>query len=264
MTDCEAAMLLPEQITKPWAGNDLGLGIGESIEFGDHVEFSYNDGRDGSDEEFPIMSKFISTSEWLSIQVHPNDEQARKLEGLNRGKFEAWYIMKTPPAGGKIICGPIVARDEYTCRTVRPGDVVFIEPGTIHAIGPDILLWEIQQNCNITYRINDWGRDRELHIEKANLVMTDKVAEITRPTFGTIIDNEHFKVTLLELDGPVPMECDGRPMILTNLDHCTKWLHWSSEDHNESITMSKPSTIYLEKNFKGILDGSGTYCITTW
>ena len=264
MANCDAALIIPNKITKPWAGSDLRPGIGESIEFGDNVEFSYNDGRRSDpDEKFPVMSKFISTSDWLSVQVHPNDEQAQKLEGLNRGKFEAWYIMKTPPEGAEIICGPAIG-DDYTRRTVRPGDVVFIEPGTVHAIGPNILLWEIQQNCNITYRIHDWGRDRRLHTEKANLVMTDKVAEIIHPENGIIIDNEHFKVTLLELDGPVPIECDGRPMILTNLCHYHMWLSWENGEFTDSISTKNPSTIYLEKDFKGILDGSGTYCITTW
>ena len=103
-------------------------------------------------KEFPILIKLIDAKKSLSIQVHPDDEYSLEHEG-QYGKTEMWYIIAA----------------EY----VKAGDVVFIEPGTLHAIGSGIMIAEIQQSSNITYRIYDYGRlgadgkPRELHVEKA-------------------------------------------------------------------------------------------------
>lgn len=134
----------------------------------------------------PLLAKFLDAADWLSVQVHPDDEQARELEGDPRGKTEAWYIVAAQP-GAQLVVGirpgtrrEVVAaairdntlEDLLVYADVAPGDVLFIPAGTIHALGPGLLLYEIQQSSDMTYRLYDWGRmgldgkPRPLHIEK--------------------------------------------------------------------------------------------------
>ncbi len=137
-------------------------------------------------ENFPVLIKFIDAREPLSIQVHPSDEYALREEH-EYGKTEMWYVMDCEP-GAFLYFGVNreIAREEFQQRIenntvlevlnrvdVHPEDVFFIESGTIHAIGAGILICEIQQNSNCTYRVYDYdrrgadGKPRELHVEKA-------------------------------------------------------------------------------------------------
>lgn len=137
-------------------------------------------------ENFPVLIKLIDAKQSLSIQVHPSDEYAQRVEG-EYGKTEMWYIVDCDP-GAQLYFGVEreIDREEFRRRIedgtveevlhaakVHPGDVFFIEAGTIHAIGAGILICEIQQNSNCTYRVYDYGRlgadgkPRELHIDKA-------------------------------------------------------------------------------------------------
>ena len=137
-------------------------------------------------ENFPVLIKFIDAKDPLSIQVHPSDEYALRVEH-EYGKTEMWYVMDCEP-GAFLYFGVNreVTREEFARRIadntvlevlnkvdVHPGDVFFIESGTIHAIGAGILICEIQQNSNCTYRVYDYdrrgadGKPRELHVEKA-------------------------------------------------------------------------------------------------
>lgn len=140
---------------------------------------------EGSDGELPILIKLIDAADRLSVQVHPNNEQAKEWEGQN-GKTEMWYVVEAQP-DAKIIYG--VSRDttkEELASAIREkrveellcsveshkGDVFFVEAGTIHAIGKGNLIAEIQQNSNVTYRLYDYnrvgkdGKERELHVDK--------------------------------------------------------------------------------------------------
>jgi mannose-6-phosphate isomerase len=137
--------------------------------------------------EFPVLVKLIDVNSLASVQVHPDDEQARRLEGFPRGKTEAWYIIdRTPsakffiglapgvtPASFKAAVAAGRARELLAAPEVAAGDCLLVPPGTIHACGDGVLLLEIQQSCDITYRVYDWdrvdekGRRRELHLEKA-------------------------------------------------------------------------------------------------
>ncbi|MEK7369355.1 MAG: type I phosphomannose isomerase catalytic subunit [Planctomycetota bacterium] len=138
--------------------------------------------RERSENRFPILVKLIDTADRLSIQVHPDDAYVRAHEVTGEsGKMEAWYIIHTEP-GAWIIRGlrPGMTRKHLESSlgngnlenclnllSVRPGDVIFIPPGIVHTIGPGIILLEVQQNSNVTYRLYDWGRPRELHVQKA-------------------------------------------------------------------------------------------------
>ena len=137
--------------------------------------------------DLPILVKLIDARQNLSVQVHPNDEQARKLENEKNGKMEVWYVLDAYK-NSKLVYGlnyDISKEDlkksiedksieKYLQKvSVSKNDIFFIKPGTIHAIGAGILLAEIQQNSNITYRLYDYdrtdkkGNKRELHIDKA-------------------------------------------------------------------------------------------------
>lgn len=164
-------------------GEDKGLTLAQYIEkHGKKVLGSNCD----KFENFPILIKLIDAKDNLSVQVHPNNEYAQRVEG-EYGKTEMWYIVDCDP-GAELLYGfkKEISKDEFAQRIadntllevtnsvpVKKGDVFFIEAGTLHAIGKGILIAEIQQNSNTTYRIYDYGRvgkdgkPRELHVEKA-------------------------------------------------------------------------------------------------
>lgn len=171
-------------------------------------------------DQFPLLIKFIDAKEELSIQVHPNDAFALENEG-QYGKTEMWYIVDCEE-GASLYYGfsKEISREEFVKRMedktllevlnkveVQKGDVLFIEPGTIHAIGKGNLIAEIQQNSNVTYRVYDYGRkgpdgrERDLHIEKA-LQVTNRIPIMRRKSFEPhIVSCDYFKVDKIVLDG---------------------------------------------------------------
>jgi mannose-6-phosphate isomerase len=136
---------------------------------------------------FPLLFKYIDASEYLSVQVHPDDAYARAHTGYPYGKTESWYVVHAEP-GAQLVHGwkHATTPDEVAAAVrenrleelleyvpVSPGDVVLVPAGTVHAIGGGIVLGEIQQNSDTTYRLYDWGRvgfdgkPRELHVEES-------------------------------------------------------------------------------------------------
>jgi mannose-6-phosphate isomerase len=141
-----------------------------------------------------LLLKLLLTTEPLSIQVHPDDAFARSI-GLANGKTEAWYILSAIP-GARVAVGLNYPRSATELRTaimdgsianivhwhpVHQGDVIVIPAGTIHAIGAGIVLAEIQQHSDATFRLFDYGRQRELHIENAVAVATAGPRELQSP-----------------------------------------------------------------------------------
>jgi mannose-6-phosphate isomerase len=137
---------------------------------------------------FPLLLKFIDSRQELSVQVHPNDEQAAQLGPGMFGKTEAWVILERDFETSKIYSGlregvtaelfRAALRDKTTPSLLhnfvpQPGDCVFLEAGTVHAIGANILVFEVQQTSDITYRLYDWdridaktGKPRQLHVDE--------------------------------------------------------------------------------------------------
>jgi len=141
--------------------------------------------------EFPLLVKLIDVNAFASVQVHPNDVQAREMEHYPRGKTEAWYVIArsetakfalglVPGTTAESFRAAIESGSAHTMLaspSVAAGDCLFVPPGTVHAAGNGVLLLEVQQSCDITYRVYDWdrvdehGRRRELHVEKALRVL---------------------------------------------------------------------------------------------
>ena len=174
-------------------------------------------------ERFPLLIKLLDCAEWLSLQVHPNDEQAVRLEGAGHfGKTEAWHILEAKP-GAELLGGikpdsssqeireairagkPLLDYMEHL--QVQAGNSMFIPAGMIHALGPGLLLYEIQQTSDITYRVYDWDRPasagRKLHIEQslevANTGLTGKLVPSQHLADGekrTLITGKYFKLEL--------------------------------------------------------------------
>ncbi len=132
-----------------------------------------------ADAHASLLAKFIFTSAKLSVQVHPDDDFARLHEN-SRGKTEMWHILEAQP-GAAVALGfhETITRQQFEEALeqnkveellqwipAKPGDTFFVPAGEVHAIGAGLTLCEIQQNSNITYRLYDYGRARELHLEK--------------------------------------------------------------------------------------------------
>lgn len=178
--------------------------------------------------DFPILIKFIDAAQNLSVQVHPGNRYAL-AEEHQYGKTEMWYVMDAAP-NSFLYYGfkREVSQEEFARRIqedtllevlnavpVQKGDVLFIESGTIHAIGAGILIAEIQQNSNVTYRVYDYGwvgkdgKKRDLHIEKA-LAVTNRVPILrSGRSYPHVADCDYFTVDRLNLDGSVMRKVEG-------------------------------------------------------
>jgi mannose-6-phosphate isomerase len=189
--------------------------------------------------EQPLLVKYLFTSERLSIQVHPDDEQAR-ARGLPCGKSECWTILEAVP-GATLGLGlkREVSADELRAaaldgtieelmdwRAVREGDFFMVPAGTIHAVGAGISLLEFQQNSDVTYRLYDYGRPRELHLDDGvavarrdpypetlaqHLEPSDRRTLVDGPQF-TLVQNDRDALEdrqrwVIPLDGPRAGEC---------------------------------------------------------
>lgn len=181
-------------------------------------------------EDFPLLIKLIDAKENLSIQVHPSDEYALSHEG-QLGKTEMWYILDAEP-GAFLYYGfrrkitpdtfsDAVARNDLpnylNALEVHPGDVIFIPAGTLHAICKGILLAEIQQNSNVTYRVYDYGRigldgkPRALHVQQAKEVTNLCPAADSYPFYGHLAQCKYFTVDLFQ--EPFQGVCDGKSFV---------------------------------------------------
>lgn len=202
----------------PLAGKTLGE-VAE--EYGDTLLGAKTTTRTGT--RFPLLIKLLDCAQWLSLQVHPNNQLAAELEGEGQfGKTEAWHILDAEPearliAGLKpntpseqlaesIRNGSVIDHVQYV--NVKEGDTVFMPAGTLHALGPGLLVYEVQQTSDWTYRVYDWGRPatekRPLHIEKSiRVTRADFTAPITPPpatgdgTGHMLVECEYFTLEML-------------------------------------------------------------------
>ena len=182
---------------------------------------------DAYGEQFPLLIKIIDANDWLSVQVHPDDDLAEKRE-LGNGKTEMWYVMQADPQSDLVMgfnCE--MSRMKYVRvlkdnaietvlnhETANKGDVFYIPAGRVHALGPGIMVAEIQQTSDVTYRIYDWdridlaGMKRELHIPQSlDAVDFDPVENYKTPCNPVlnktvpVVDSPYFTTNVLQLQG---------------------------------------------------------------
>jgi mannose-6-phosphate isomerase len=167
----------------------------------------------------PLLIKVIFAQQKLSVQVHPDDRMAQKY-GDPRGKAECWYALAAEK-GALVACGlkPGVTLEEVrkgiktnmlegslNLLDVTPGEMIFVEAGTVHSIWPGAILLETQQNCDLTYRMYDYGRGRELHVEKSleALRLTTSAGRVPARTLDdrtVLIEEDYFRVERLAVAG---------------------------------------------------------------
>lgn len=255
MTDLYPLLMSPMFDPRPWGTLDLSPiypnhrfseKIGESWLTGDDgkvangplrgkslSELSAKFGRDLVGEaandpgRFPLLSKFLFPYEKLSVQVHPDDEVARRT-GYPCGKTECWYIVHAK-SGAQIALGlkPGVTSTQFEQAIHRqraeellnwinifPGEMIYVAGGTVHTLGPGSIIVETQQQSDTTYRLYDYGRPRELHLKEGLAALKEKVAsgKVMRPAPTTIkgtknrrsplVTSPYFVVEMFELKEP--------------------------------------------------------------
>lgn len=185
--------------------------------------------RDGEQKElreavggdYPLIIKLIETTDKLSVQVHP-DNAAASLYENDRGKYECWYILDAEPNaqlvyGTNGIFTPSELRTAVKNNTisdclnyvpVKAGDFLYIPAGTVHAIGAGLRLLEVQQSSNVTYRLYDWGRGRELHLEKALSVIKPHTIRKVGKFIG-VFSCPYFSLEDIYFDGSYDFEADA-------------------------------------------------------
>ena len=232
-------------------------------------------------DTFPLLIKLIDARDRLSVQVPPEDEYAYRVEG-EPGKTEMWYIVDceegaTLAYGFKGELDKAEFRERIEDNTldevinyvpVKAGDVFFIKAGTLHAIGAGILIAEIQQNSNTTYRVSDYGRlgadgkPRELHIDKALEVTAltpptlpyGPVGEVSEHSFGrvrTLAECEYFTAKSVELEGGFGINSPKFVSLLVLEGDITL----TAEEGN--ITAKKGDSIYIPSSCPVMISGKG-------
>lgn len=233
----EAWLTGPESVveTGPMAGRTLAevvAGNGRAVT-----------GQEGA--EFPLLVKLLFPNDKLSVQVHPDDAHAQAM-GQPRGKTECWYVLEAE-SGAAIGLG---LKPGATVELVRQGmeqgtleqmmrwvpvtagEMIFVDAGTVHAIGPGMVLLETQQTCDITFRMYDYGRARELHVEKALEVMrtetaAGKVAAREMNGFTRLIEQKYFTVDRYDVAAGDAATMDGGiPACLAGL-HGAGQVEWA-------------------------------------
>lgn len=256
-------IIKPLTILKPWAGTKLNKilkkqipdGTGETWEFAkecnientEDIKYYFNGIYDinlenifqtygkewyGTDQ-IKIMIKFIDSSDFLSLQVHPNDKEAQLYENYPNGKSEAWFFIDTDE-NSEVINGITlkdnlniikttdnlnIIKNNYSKVSVNSNTTMMIPAGLLHAIGKGILLYEIQQYSNITYRLYDWHRtDRELHLDKGLKVLKNGISSINTTLENPIIKNQYFETNLYDVKSLFQIETGNCYKVLTIIE----------------------------------------------
>ena len=217
---------------------------------------------ENSEGNLPIMFKFIDAKKDLSIQVHPDDDYAKKYEGDN-GKTEAWFILDCDD-DAEIIFGfnKTLSKEEFINAIeeenlesfanrvkVKKGDCFLIEAGTLHAICKGIVIGEVQQSSNVTYRVYDYGRTddngnkRELHIQKA--IDVTRLEKCEKTSAGGKVSCKYFESEMIEIQGEYKSVADEKSFVSIV---CTE--EYGTIETNNTITeIKKGDSIFIPASF---------------
>ena len=234
-------------------------------------------------EQFPLLLKIIDANDWLSVQVHPDDELAEK-RGLGNGKTEMWYVMQADK-DAELVMGfnkPMTRMDYANVmmegslqsvlnhEPVTAGDVFFIPAGRVHALGPGIMVAEIQQTSDTTYRIYDWdrineaGMSRELHIPQSVEAIDFGIPESYKTEVEDVmnrtvpvVDCQYFVTNLLQLQGEMEKDYANLDsfVILMNLEG-NFTLTWK----NGSIFVGAGECVLIPNVIKKVSIRAEKYC----
>jgi mannose-6-phosphate isomerase len=217
-------------------------------------------GRAHPQPHFPLLVKFLDAAQVLSVQVHPNDEQAARQTPPDLGKTEAWVILAAEP-GSKVYAGlrPGVDRAqlaaaiaEGTCERLlhqfepQAGDCLFIPAGTVHALGKGLLVAEIQQSSDTTFRLYDWnrvgpdGRPRPLHVDEGLAVVDFQRGPVApqqpqptaRPWASRLVECDKFTIDRWDFDRPQTIGGDQRFHIICVLEGAVRI---ARDPHGQSL-----------------------------
>jgi len=217
---------------------------------------------------FPLLIKLLDCADWLSIQVHPNDEQAIQMEGPGQfGKTEAWHVLEAEE-GARLIAGvrPGKSAEELAqairgggiepyalYHTVHAGDTIFMPAGLMHALGPGLLLYEVQQASDLTYRVFDWNRPasagRPLHIEQSVAVTNPELAGKTMPLPPLAAHDQRSLVRCKYFDLSLLL-AQHQPLLLDTLGesfHALTVIEGRAEVHckEEQVTLERFETVVV-------------------
>lgn len=214
-----ATRLSTIRVEKPWGRRDLWPGFEHPGANEGPIGEIWFDAPDGQDPD--LLVKYLFTSERLSVQVHPNDAQAQ-ARGHARGKDEAWLVLAAE-TDSTIALGTVrpIGHDELRAaaldgsietlmdwKPVKAGDFIYSAANTVHAIGAGITLIEVQQNVDLTYRLYDYGRPRELHLEDG-VAVSEAVPFVVPPIAGEkspgrriLADTDKFVLERWQFSGP--------------------------------------------------------------
>ncbi|MDA3824005.1 MAG: mannose-6-phosphate isomerase [Bacteroidales bacterium] len=226
--------------------------------------------------EFPVLIKFIDANDNLSVQVHPDDDFSAEYHG-KRGKTEMWYVLEADE-GSELISGfkkdvdekvfmdhlnDKKLKDILNFEAVKPGDVFFLPAKRVHAIGAGILLTEIQQTSDVTYRIYDWdrvdkdGNSRELHLDHSLKVMDYKKRDDIRTNYASIdnstvnlADCEYFTTGIINLDQPVDKDFSLIDSFVIYI--CTEGSLLVNYKGGEAVSIKKGESLLIPAELKEI------------
>ncbi|MBV9841569.1 MAG: class I mannose-6-phosphate isomerase [Sphingomonadaceae bacterium] len=222
-----AVRLTTKRVEKPWGRHDLWPGFPDQPKDKDPVGEVWFEEPDGSQP--PLLVKYLFTSEKLSVQVHPDDQYAR-AHGYHRGKDEAWLILSAEPHA-TIALGTLYPMDKDELRrsaldgsiekkldwkAVKADDSYYSPAGTVHAIGPGLVVIEVQQNVDLTYRLYDYGSARELHVDDAVAVadpvpyVAPYIAHDVEPGRTVLGDGPAFVLERWRRSGSGTLDSKGR------------------------------------------------------
>ena len=205
--------------------------------------------------DYPLLIKIIQADKTLSVQVHPDDEFAAIHEN-SRGKTECWYVLDAKP-GVKLICGieNNLSKEDFLLALknekindflhyveVEKGDLIFIPAGTVHAISGGVRLLEVQESSNITYRLYDWGRDREMHLSKGLSVYKSIMSNPIK-NFSDIFSCEFFSVELIQVEFGNSITCDKDFVLFA-----TEGSGELNSSFGDKINCNPEMTIFCKKN----------------
>lgn len=274
-----AVRLTTKRVEKPWGRHDLWPGFDNVPQGGDPVGEIWFERPDGGDPE--LLIKYLFTSEKLSIQVHPTDEEAR-ARGHERGKDEAWVILAAEPhASIAIGTLEVMTKDELRASALdgsiegkvnwiamKAGDSYYSPAGTVHAIGPGLTLVEVQQNVDLTYRLYDYGRPRELHLDDGVAVSNPvpyvapyKAHEVS-PGRTILDDGPKLVLERWSSSGQGTLKSDGRPLWLAPLagegridgDALAAGGVWMVEGEAE-LTLGEGTDLLVAYPAQGVIEG---------